>query len=342
MIKKDSVAYKDNLKSEDFDTIRKPSFCSMEVVYSCLLKCKMCHMWKNPRPPNELSIQAWKQFITSLKKFAGVDISINITGGEPLLKGNIIDLIQFIAKQGFNDVSMSTNGFLINKDTAADLADSGLRMVALSLESLDKDVHDYLRGIKGAQARTMEALRYFNDYRGSLKKLGIQTIIMGPNLDGILELVNWANDNNISVYFMAITKPLCLPLGRDWQLKSDYSFLWPKHKVKLNNILDRLIKLKKERIDIGNSVAQLEAFKSYFDNPHNFIRQQEQCKMGDGMIKVGSTGEVLLCSEKGTIGNIRNNKIDEVFFSEKAKHIREQIKCCHTNCTQLINCFFEE
>ncbi len=340
--KKEFISQKNSFKKEDVDTVRKPSFCSIEVLYSCLLKCKMCYMWKNQRTPDELSIAQWKEFIVSLKNFTNLKISLNITGGEPLLKGNILDLIGFIVEQGFKDVSMTSNGFLINKDTARSIADSGLKMIVLSLDSLDKNTHDYLRGVEGAHERALDALKYFADYRGRLKKIGIQTIIMDPSLDGILELVKWANDNKISVYFMAITKPLCLPLDEDWYKRSAHNFLWPKDTVRLYAVVDELIKLKKAGLDIGNSVAQLEAFKKYFDNPHDFIKKQKQCKMGDGMIKVGSTGEVSLCSEKGPIGNIRDNRIDEIFFSGEAKNVREQIGACKTNCTQLINCFFEE
>jgi MoaA/NifB/PqqE/SkfB family radical SAM enzyme len=89
-------------------------------------------------------------------------------------------------------------------------------------------------------------------------------------------------------------------------------------------------------------LAQLKAFKAYFTNPDDFVKKQRLCKMGDGMLKVGPTGEVSLCAEKGAIGNIRDNDIQDIWFSGQAQCVREAIKSCKTNCPQLINCYFEE
>jgi len=103
------------LGRKDFDLVREPTFCSIEVLYSCILKCKMCYMWKNSRTVNELFIEDWKKFILALKRFTGLKNSINITGGEPLLKENVLELVRFIVQQDFTDVSITTNGFLIDK-----------------------------------------------------------------------------------------------------------------------------------------------------------------------------------------------------------------------------------
>lgn len=322
--------------------IRKPAFCSIEVLYSCILKCKMCHMWKNIRTAEEMSIPDWKKFIVELKEFTGTGTSINITGGEPLLKEDILDLVRFTVKSGFSAVSMTTNGFLIDKTTAFAIADSGLNMISMSLDSLDRAVHDNIRGINGACQKVMEAFEHFRNYPGNLKKLGVQTIIMGPNLEGILDLAKWAHKKNISIYFMAIAQPLCLSLPGNWHLESEYSFLWPNDKTKLFEVIDALIKFKEDGIDIGNSVAQLKAFKVYFTDPNDFVKKHRQCKMGDGMLKVDPWGNVSLCAEKGSIGNVRTEKIDNLWFSEKAANIRELIKTCKTNCPQLVNCFFED
>jgi len=289
-----------------------------------------------------MSVEDWKKFVVELKEFTGVSTSINITGGEPLLKEDVLDLVRFIVQSGFSAVSMTTNGFLIDKAKSRDIADSGMNMVSMSLDSIDEETHDNIRGTKGACRKVMDALEYFKDYPGKLKKLGIQTIIMGPNLKGILDLVQWAHARRISVYFMAIAQPLCLSLSSNWYSESEYSFLWPNEKAKLFDIIDSLIKFKEDGVDIGNSVAQLKAFKTYFTDPNDFVKKYRQCRMGDGMLKVDPDGNVSLCAEKGSIGNVRADRIDDLWFSEKAAIVRESIKTCKTNCPQLINCFFED
>ncbi|HTY45713.1 MAG TPA: radical SAM protein [Patescibacteria group bacterium] len=323
--------------------LKKPSFYSIEVLYSCILKCKMCYMWQaNARLPQELSVEEWKAFAVALKEFNGRDTAINITGGEPLLKENILDLLTFIGRQGFANVSMTTNGFLIDRDVAKTIADSGIHMISLSLDSIKEDVHDYVRGVKGAYANATGAIRFFEERPGRLQKLVIQTILMEPTLDGILELVAWADKKKISIYFMAITKPLCLPLDDNWHVASEHNFLWPKDIAKACRLIDELVRFKEQGVDIGNSVAQLKAFKRYFADPNDFVKEKKQCKMGEGMLKIGSTGEVCLCAEKGVIGNIRDTPLKDICFSEQARQVREAIKSCKTNCPQLINCYFEE
>ena len=302
----------------------------------------MCYMWQNQRSTNELSLDEWRKFIITLKRFSGLKTAINITGGEPLLKENIIDLVEFIVQHGFSEVSMTTNAFLIDREMAKKIADSGLTMISISLDSLDEDIHDYARGVKGAYRKVIEAMGYFGEHQGRLKKLGIQTIIMGQNLDSILDLVNWAHKKKLSIYFMAITKPLCLSLDNNWYTSPPYSFLWPKDSIKLYDTIDALIRLKENGMDIGNSLAQLRAFKTYFINPKEFVKKEKKCKMGDGMLKIGPTGEVSLCAEKGIIGNIRHSEIQDIWFSEEAKQVRQAISSCKTNCPQMINCYFEE
>jgi len=215
-------------------------------------------------------------------------------------------------------------------------------MISMSLDSIDEGVHDNIRGVKGACRKVMDAFEYFRNYPGGLNKLGMQTIIMGPNLGGILDLVQWAHKRSISIYFMAVAQPLCLPLPSSWYLESEYSFLWPNEKARLFNVIDNLVKFKEDGIDIGNSVAQLQAFKTYFTDPNDFVKKYRQCRMGDGMLKVDPQGNVSLCAEKGSIGNVRTDRIEDIWFSEKAANIRESIRFCKTNCPQLINCFFEE
>jgi len=322
--------------------IRKPAFCSIEVLYSCVLRCKMCYMWKNARMRDELSIEEWKGFIRSLKKFTATDCSVNITGGEPLLKKEVLQLAEFAVEEGFRNISMTTNGFLVDRGIAGKLIDSGLSMVSFSLDSLDAKVHDDIRGVRGSSKRVMDAIGYLSCRRGRLVKIGIQTIIMGPNLDTIIDLAKWAGRKNISVYFMAVVKPLCLTLPDTWQTDHELGYLWPKDKERLYRVLDELIKLKKGGADIGNSAAQLEVFKTYFSSPHEFIKKSRRCKMGDGMLKIGPSGEAALCAEKGPIGNVREGDIEDIWNSERAGIVREEISSCRSNCPQLINCYFEE
>ncbi len=324
------------------ESIRKPTFCSIEVLYSCILKCKMCHMWKNHRSEGELSIEQWKKFILDLKRFTQLKTSINITGGEPFLKENVLDIVRYAAQEGFCELSMTTNGFLIDSRLIKEIVVSGLTMLSFSLDSINPETHDYLRGVNGVCDKVMTAVECLLKEKGSIRKIGIQTIIMGPTLGGIPELIKWASSLGVSIYFMAIAEPLCVSVGSDWFSKGKYSFLWPNDPEKRNEAIDFIIYAKEQGIDIGNSLAQLKAFKMYFNNPEEFVKKERKCNMDDGMLKVGPMGDVALCGHKGPIGNISGGNIHDIWFSPEAKKIREAIRMCKTNCPQMVNCYFEE
>ncbi len=72
-----------------------------------------------------------------------------LTGGEPLLRPNLAELIAHIAAlPQTQDISLTTNGFLL-AEQAADLYAAGLRRINISLDSLDADTFDSLAGTKG-------------------------------------------------------------------------------------------------------------------------------------------------------------------------------------------------
>ena len=71
---------------------------------------------------------------------------IRITGGEPLVRSNVVELIGALADiDGVNDLAMTTNGFLLPRYAAA-LRDAGLHRLTVSLDALDDEVFKQMSG----------------------------------------------------------------------------------------------------------------------------------------------------------------------------------------------------
>jgi cyclic pyranopterin phosphate synthase len=69
-----------------------------------------------------------------------------ITGGEPLLRRDIIDIIKAIkTRTSAEDISLTTNGFLL-EELAKDLRDAGVDRVNISLHSLNREIFRYITG----------------------------------------------------------------------------------------------------------------------------------------------------------------------------------------------------
>lgn len=317
--------------------IKNPIFCDIGITENCTFRCKMCRFWQTSKNTNELSIDEWKSFIISLEDLGGNEIRLHFAGGEPLLKQGFLDLLEFASKRGFRTFIV-TNGFFINEAIAGKIVRSGVEGISISLDSLNEDMHDFLRGVKGAYKQAIQAIDYLT--KEEAKGIAILTIIMGSNLYDIVEIADWVerNSNISSIYFQAISQPIATLKDDEWYEKDEFSYLWPKDKIQLDSVIDQLIARKNKGYKISNSVRQFEMFKSYFKEPNKLYRGMI-CTQGDYVIYIRPTGEVLLCGSMLPIGNIRTDKIKELWNSQEAALRRKQIYSCKESCLNVLNCF---
>lgn len=326
---------------QHMNNFRKPRICILHLLDRCILKCKMCVFWKNTDYVPSVTLRSWEKFLVSLKEFSGEPMEIALVGGEPLMHNDIFRLINLIHDLGFNS-NLTSNGFLINSSVAGKLVKSNLNRIALSLDSLNIQTHDYLRGRAGSYEKTINAIKYLRSFNSSLE-IVIVAIIMDKNIDDIISLVRWAQENKDvnCITLQAVMQTLGEVPDRYWYKKDRYKELWPQDINKVCQTLDCLIKLKEEGYyKISNSISQLKAYKEYFNNPGSFIRRQKICNCLDYSLFVNYRGQIYLCTDKSPIGHI-DQDINEVYSSVKAQEAREQIISCKKNCHFLVNCNYE-
>lgn len=320
-----------------------PEFSCFGITDECMLSCKMCYKWKEDifikEKTGKPSLDDWKNCASSLRRITGDSFQINFGGGEPFLKEGILELIHFCKKEGFK-VNVATNGYLLDEAMAKRIAVSGLDSVIVSLDSLNEKTHDYLRGVPGVYSRAKGAVGFLEKFCDGIYK-GICCVIYEKNLDDILSLLEWAdNDDRInSIYFMAAMRPNNTPENSQWREKDEFSCLWPKDPLKASSIIDELINRKKNGSKITNQICQLEAFKSYYQYPEKFVKKTK-CNM-DRAVHISSTGDIFLCYRWGALGNIKTDDVVSVWNSERAGRVRQDIAACKNNCHFLLNCFFE-
>jgi MoaA/NifB/PqqE/SkfB family radical SAM enzyme len=303
----------------------------------------MCNLWNRQRDPQELNIEEWRYLIDALSKFmVSGPIRLHFGGGEPFLKEGIFDLIQFSTQKNFKTM-VTSNGFLVDSKMASRISDSGLAHITFSLDSLEEKVHDYLRGRKGSQSRVLQAVKHINNL-AKKPTLGINCLISAVNLEGILPLARWviSNDKISGVIFQAVIQPFDTALDDQWYTKDMFSELWPKEIEKVEDVIDQLIGLKKSGNDkISNSPDQLEAFKMYFRNPLEFIKQTV-CPMNSASLLINWFGQVHFCGLLPNIGNIREDPIEEILLSKTSKDRQREMRLCNRNCNNKVNCFFKK
>jgi cyclic pyranopterin phosphate synthase len=135
----------------------------ISVTQKCDKHCPYCHREGESNPSTVMSVE---EIIRIVKIAISFGVSrVKITGGEPLLRKEIIEIVKDIAElEGLKDLSMTTNGTNL-KTLAEDLKKAGLNRVNISLPTLDSETyHDLMGGdlkdaFEGVQAAVEAGFR---------------------------------------------------------------------------------------------------------------------------------------------------------------------------------------
>ncbi|MFH1092571.1 MAG: radical SAM protein [Candidatus Omnitrophota bacterium] len=324
----------------------KPGFGCLGITDNCMLKCKMCRKWQpdifiSENDFNCLpSIEQYRKFLYELRELVDDDFVLNFGGGEALLFKDIFEVIEIASSCGLR-TNLNSNGFLIDEKVAKHLGDVGLQNIKISLDSIDPEKHDYMRGVEGVHERAIQAINNLNKFAPSMK-VSLISVIYEQTYRDFIALMEWINNNAKieHVLIMVAMQPNNTQPEEHWW-EGKYGFLWPKNRGDMDELMDKLILMKQNHYKINNSVAQLRAAKEYLRYPERFVKKTV-CNMYKA-VHVSSIGQIFLCFNYGVLGDIRKgDDIREIWHSEDAEKIRDKIKSCKKNCHFLINCFFEE
>ena len=178
---------------------------------SCNLHCMHCYTGSDARKyPNELSTDEAEHFIDDLAEFR-VPVLL-ISGGEPLIRHDILGLAEYAAKQGVR-VTFSTNGTLINDSVAKRMKSIEIGYVGISFDGIGA-THDYFRGRTGAFEESLRGLRACLRQE---QKVGVRFTINRHNyreIDAVFDMVEREGVPRICFYHLVYS-------GRGAQLRSN-------------------------------------------------------------------------------------------------------------------------
>ncbi|MEI6678894.1 MAG: GTP 3',8-cyclase MoaA [Mariniphaga sp.] len=145
-------------------------YLRISVTDRCNLRCKYCMPEEGVQLMKHQEILSFEEIaeVVEVAVSLGID-KFRITGGEPLVRKDIVTLIsQISAISGIKDLSMTTNGIFL-EELAWPLKDAGLRRVNISLDTIDAikfkaitrggDLYQVLRGIEAAQKAGLEPVK---------------------------------------------------------------------------------------------------------------------------------------------------------------------------------------
>jgi radical SAM protein with 4Fe4S-binding SPASM domain len=176
----------------------RPYVISWNLTYRCNLACEHCYLDAGPKPlvgtenfadRSELGTEECFRVIDDIAAFAPECLTI-LTGGEPLLRRDILEIVRRSAERGLW-VVVGTNGVRITENVAQHLAEAGARGLSLSLDALDPDRHDRFRMVRGAWQNTVEGAEILN--RTGLPFI-VQTTAGSHNLGELDAIADFAHD----------------------------------------------------------------------------------------------------------------------------------------------------
>jgi MoaA/NifB/PqqE/SkfB family radical SAM enzyme len=316
----------------------KPLRIQVDLTDRCNFLCPTCSKWK-VKTTGELSTQDWK---TVLWKLKGASFSDRITfsGGEALLRKDVIEIVQYAKELGFY-VLLISNGFLLTPDKLKTFEEIGLDNLVISLNGINEKTHDASRGVNGSWKRIMTLIPRLKEYDF---KSTIETILMGTNVCEIIEMVKMVKENGlygISFQVLADDKAHYALISdkmenapRNWYEEDRF---WIKDPDKITRVIEELIVMQKQGYPILNDNLQLRSMTEYYLNPQDVCKTK--CLAGVGNLNVDPYARVRICYGFEPVGNILEEDPVKIWRSREAQRVREKIKRCGKMCRLLNNNF---
>ncbi|MCC7484935.1 MAG: radical SAM protein [Burkholderiales bacterium] len=183
-----------------------PYLVSWNLTRRCNLACAHCYLDAVQRKSavrDELDTGECLAVMEQLGRSAPGAMLV-LTGGEPLMRGDLVDLVSAAKDAGLMPV-IGTNGTVLDATRAESLANAGAAGVSISIDSSGPRFHDRLRGVEGAWARARRGISAAREARLSL---AVQTTVFEENRHDLPALADFAGEAGaiaFNVFFLVCT-----------------------------------------------------------------------------------------------------------------------------------------
>lgn len=304
----------DGIKSTPKFNYRLPIAAIVAVTLNCNSKCIMCDIWKN-HINNELKPEEYLKLPSSL-------VDINLAGGEPFLRMDIVQIIKNVKKACPKArLTLITNGFLphVIKKQIDDIykidPKIGLRV---SLDGMAQ-THYHTRRIPNAFNLVSQTIDIFK--KSGIKDLGIGFTCMDHNIKELPIVHEFAVSKGLEFSVtMATSSPITF--GENKHL------FRPQNHNLFARTLNRVINKRFQTINPKEWIRGW--FESKLIKYHKTEIRDLTCDAGDGFFYLDSLGNIFTCHVKNWyLGNIRKESFETIWNSTRSKQERQKPKTCN-------------
>lgn len=304
-----------------------PPFMIVFINSICNLSCEHCFYWKDLNKRDDLSFKEFERLSLDLGHFE----NLNLSGGEPFLRKEFAEICElFIKNNAVKNIYVPTNGYFTDKTEKAlrkVLANESLKLFVCEI-SLDgmPDYHNRFRGNPRSFEKAMETYEMLARLQKEDPRLLIHanTVAMSENMDEIWQLTEYLHDNcpQMEHHNLAIIRgdrknpSLQGPqLQKYKELYAHVSKVWAdREAARFGASVEPMLQWAK--------VKTIETESQYVP-----------CKAGILSGVVYANGDVSVCEQHLPLGNLREKSFFEIWDSEEAEKLREQIRMKKCFCT---------
>ena len=295
---------------------------SLITTFRCNAQCNMCNIWKfQTHPSEEIDASYYEKLPAGLR--------INITGGEPTLRPDIDKIFEILYPKS-RLLELSTNGY--NTQKIVELANKYPNiLIRVSVEGLPK-INDAKRGLKDGfdhALRTMLELK-----KTKCKNIGFSVVISPDNYMDLLHLYDLCVALDVELGNSAVHNSWYFH-KEDNQIESEEALR--QHELFVKALLTSKRRHFKDRLkDYG---------RAYFNRSiHRRLRgdtdeYRPPCGALSDFFFIDPWGNVTPCNGSGEewiIGNIKEDTLENIMASDKAREAMEKVRSCKRNCTFIV------
>lgn len=303
-----------------------------ETTLRCNAYCEFCgSRCGDVKPENELTAEEiCNTFKHIAEKYDATKIMIDVTGGEPLVREDIFDVMSYAVSLGFS-WGLVTNGTLITKEIVDKLKNSGMKTISISIDGL-ADTHNNIRRVKNGFQKIENALHMLHD-ADFVETVMITTVVSKSNFDELNEVKEYLRTQPIDVWRVCPVDPI----GRAY---ADEQLLLSKEQT--TELIEYILKIQNECLPFRVTTSCSHYFGKYETDLRDF---PFQCNAGRTVASILANGDIFVCPNVPRVpeliqGNVRKDNFADVwengfgFFRDSNSRCTGPCKDCsyYTKC----------
>ena len=292
--------------------LRKVNYLRVSVTDRCDLRCVYCMKEKMQFLPRK-DILTLEEIERLCDNFIDLGVEkIRLTGGEPLVRSDIIKLIEKLNYKknitNLKEITLTTNGTLLKK-YAGELKNNGVDRINVSLDTINAEKYNKITRF-GNIEKVFDGI---NEALDKGIKIKINTVVIKDfNEDEIEELINWTDSKNIDLTFIEVMPMEETDISREYQFTS---------LTEIFNKLNHKYQFKQSNYKTGGParfyVSDILKTKIGFISPltNNFCASCNR-------VRISSTGKLFMClgqNDYVDFMEIMRKEYSDNFIKEKIK-----------------------